>query len=216
MSSNIPTVDVSMDLKPIKAHALSVIGELRDLKRIGDEAEYEAACATLVRIAKQIDKPAEAVRKHLNEPLAEAKSRNDALIRETLTDEDGTYMPDLEQRLRAMICEYQSRAYTKAARAAQRQLDRLAAAAEKSEAIGIDMPVLPFVPGLASPKRTTKVSDGMVIVGAKVKAPVIDAAALPDEYLMRVPNTKAIEAALEAGREVPGVQAVLELRTTVR
>jgi hypothetical protein len=210
------TPEVATDLKPIKATALAIVSRWGGLKRISNEAELEAVAADLVRIEKAANKPAESVRKHLNEPLAEAKNRNDALIRETLTGEDGTYLPDLAAGLRALICEYASRDYMKAARAAQKQLERLEAAATKAAASGLDIPVLPFVPGLASPKRTIKVGDGMVIIGAKLKATVLDANQLPDEFLMKVPNAKAIEAALEAGREVPGVQAQLVTNTTVR
>jgi hypothetical protein len=212
--------DVKTDLKPIRIEATALVAEVAELPKIRTDAEYEAACAALVRLEKQVNKPAEAVRKHLNEPINEAKKRNDQLIADTLTvpgpDGESRYLPDVAKELRSQICDYQSRQYLKAARAAQQALDRLEAQDERAKAAGVELAALPFVPGVASPKRTTKTADGMVIVGAKLRFTIVDQAALPEMCTKTVPNEKAIEALLESGQDVPGVTAVLELGTTVR
>ena len=208
--------EVDTDLKPIKAAVLALAADMAGVDSIRSEADLEAVCTALVRLQKGAVKPAEAVRKHLNEPLATAKERNDRLIRDTLTADEGVYMPDLADEWRAAICKFSARQYVKRAREAQRELERLATASEKAEAAGMDVPVLPFVPGIASPKRTIKTPDGSVSIGAKLKATVLDESKLDARYFTRVPNMKLIEAEFEAGREVPGAVAELVLNTTVR
>jgi hypothetical protein len=199
------------DLKPIRSAAADVVQVAASLTRPRTEADLEAAAAALVSIKTLVVDPAEAVRKDLNKPLAEAKKRQDELIRNTLTVGD-TYLPDLEKELRAGIVAYRSREYERAQRKAARQIERL-----EEKAGAADGPtVVPFVPGGETPKRTVKTADGMVIVSAKLKFTVTNESALPEHCFIRVPNAKLIQGLLEAGQDVPGVTAVYELNTTVR
>jgi len=203
--------EVKTDLKPIKTAAVEVVERATVLTKPRSAAELEEAAAALVAIKKQVVDPAEAVRKHLNEPVAETKKRNDTLIHDTLTVGD-VYLPDLEQDLRAGIVAYRAREYDREQRKAQKALDRLAADALS----GDDAKVVAFVPGGDSPKRTIKTAEGSVSIGARLKFAITDEAALPEHCFMRVPNSKLIEGLLASGQDVPGVAAVYELNTTVR
>jgi hypothetical protein len=201
--------EVKTDLKPIRLAAADVVASATALVRPRTEAELEKAAAALVAIKTQVVDPAEKVRKHLNEPITEAKKRNDRLIAETLTVGD-TYLPELQEQLRGGIVAYRSREFKRETAKAQKALDKLIERADG------EAEVVPFVPGGATPKRTVKTAGGMVIVGARLKFAVTDESLLPEHCFIRIPNAKLIQGLLEAGQDVPGVTAVYELNTTVR
>lgn len=202
--------EVTTDLKPIRVAAGDVVKAAQALVHPRTEAEVEEAARALVAIKTKCVDPAEAVRKELNKPLAEAKKRQDELIRNTLTVGE-TYLPDLEKQLREGIVAARSREFKRENARAEKALAKLAEASDDGEP-----GVVPFVPGDASPKRTIKTADGMVIVGAKLKFVVTDPDALPEHCKHTVPNEKVIAGLLDAGQDVPGVTAVYELNTTVR
>lgn len=78
------------------------------------------------------------------------------------------------------------------------------------------MSVVTVEPITARQPEVARSEHATVGLRKKWKWEVFDLAALPDVYVTRVPNKKAIEAAVKAGLEVPGVRRWEETGTSLR
>lgn len=181
------------------AELLEADGIGRTLEAIKTDDDLFAAAAALCNAAS-VARRVEDKRKELTKPMLADKARVDAFFAELAAPVKAE-----EERLRGLIGAFHVKRYEKAEAAQRRAIDKAQAKAEAAQAGGNDLPVLaPCAPLEAT--GGVKTPAGRVSIRLAVQVDVVDAGALPSEFLMVCPNTKAIAAAVEAGRtDIPGV-----------
>lgn len=198
MKTKIETVKAELNTGDVATYVKAVEKSLAELRadiegtpaKLEDDDDYQVACELLVRVVnkrKELDGKRDAFEEAAKTMLAIAAS----LFKESYTNVDACEMP-LRDRVEEYAKALEDKAYKLRVKAAALPPDK-AKAIEKLLLQAEDF-AAPKVGGISFQK------------GNDVE--VFDPAKIPDEFTTRTVNKKALLAALESGRIVPGARFI--------
>jgi hypothetical protein len=226
MTENAETRVLSTDLDPrtleefakINKAAESALAEANALAKLDPDLETDEGArlaADALKSLRYVRTDAEKFRKDVGRLFADAKSRVDAVFKEIVARPLAA-----EEHYKSALAK-RERAIREREAAEQRKREEEAAAAQaledaKASKEGRASHHIPAPPPPPAPRGARGFSGAKATPSTELKYRILDVAALPDEYVERVPIRSKILADVRQGVAIAGVEPYTDDRVNVR